>query len=150
MFAHLLFRLAPTAVRLWLLLNRGLDELATTKATLGATQETGIAAFGFPGTSRIHAFLAGVYPPTPPKHEPDDGDDDDEAGDGGTRDDDESGGQQFSSRRRTATATEICLNVTDSLDELANTQAVEHKDEPRRRTAVRQTDHNTILITSLN
>ena len=65
MLAHLLFRLAPTAVRLWLLLNRGLDELATTKATLGATQETGIAALGSPGTSRIHAFLAGVYPPTP-------------------------------------------------------------------------------------
>ena len=31
----------------------------------------------------------------------------------------------------TATATNICLNVTESLDKLAKSQAVEHKDEPR-------------------
>ena len=37
-----MFRLAPIAVRLWLLLNGGLTELATTKATLGATQETAL------------------------------------------------------------------------------------------------------------
>ena len=40
---HLLFRLAPIAVRLiWLLLNEDLAELATTKATLGATQVTAL------------------------------------------------------------------------------------------------------------
>ena len=66
------------------------------------------------------------------KHEPDNGDDDDDAGDGGTRDEDDSGEQQlFPSRKRTSTATEICLNVTESLDELANSQAVGHKGEPR-------------------
>ena len=85
------------------------------------------------------------------KHEPDDGDNDDDAGDGGTRDEDDSGEQQvFPSRKRTATATEICLNVTESPDELAKSQAVEHNDEPQRRTTVRQTDHITILITALN
>ena len=44
----------------------------------------------------------------------------------------------------------ICWNVTESLDELAKSQAVEHNDEPQRRTTVRQTDHSTILITALN
>ena len=83
------------------------------------------------------------------KHEPDDGDNDDDAGDGGTRDEDDSGEQQFPPRRETATATNICLNVTESLDELAKSQAVEHNDEPQRRTTVRQTDHSTILITAL-
>ena len=76
-------------------------------------------------------------PPPRRKHEPDDGDNDDDAGDGGTRDEDDSGEQQvFPSRKRTATATEICLNVTESLDELAKSQA-------------RRTDHSTILITTL-
>ena len=110
----------------------------------------GIAAFGSLASARIPAFLAGVYAPLPPpKHEPDYGDDDDDAGDGGTCDDDDSGEQQCSSRRRTATATEICLNVTESLDELAKSQADEHNDEPQRRTTVRQADHSTILITAL-
>ena len=43
MFVHLLFRLAPIAVRLiWLLLNGDLAAPATTKATLGATQVTAL------------------------------------------------------------------------------------------------------------
>ena len=114
------------------MLNSGLDELATTKATLGATQETGHCCSWIPRDltdTRISGWCLPTHPP--PKHEPDDGDDDDEAGDGGTRDDDESGEQQCSSPRRTATATEICLDVTESLDELAKSQAVGHMDEPR-------------------
>ena len=111
------------------MLNRDLTENATTKATLGATQETALLLLDLSEPHRYTHFWLACTPP--PEHEPDDGDEEDYAGDGGTCDDDDSCDQQFSSRMRTATATDICLGVTESLDELAKSQAVEHKDEPR-------------------
>ena len=48
-------------------------------------RKQGIAALGSPGTSQIHAFLAGVYLPPAENTRPDDGDNENDAGDGGTQ-----------------------------------------------------------------